>query len=93
MAQPLHILLLEDSESDALLVEHQLRVGGYEPVCHRVDTEAGFKAALVAGGWGLIIADYNLPSFNALMALELLQQSGIDLPFIIVSGAIGKKLP
>ena len=57
-----------------------------------VETEAGFKAALAAGGWDLIIADYNLPSFNAVVALRLLQQSGMDLPFIIVSGAIGEEV-
>lgn len=92
MARLLHILLLEDSESDALLVERQLKVGGYEPVCQRVDTEPGFEAALAREGWDLIIADYHLPGFDALAALRLLQESGIDLPFIIVSGVIGEEV-
>ncbi|HZQ47684.1 MAG TPA: ATP-binding protein [Verrucomicrobiae bacterium] len=88
----LHILLLEDSEDDAVFVTQQLRRGGYELVCHRVDTEPGFKKALSAEKWDLIIADYNLPGFNALVALRHLQQSGMDLPFIVVSGAIGEEV-
>ena len=90
MAQPLHILLLEDSEDDAVFIARQLQRGGYNPVCHRVETEAGFRSALAAGGWDLIISDFNLPKFNALAALRFMQAKGIDLPFIIVSGAIAE---
>ncbi len=92
MAKLLHILLLEDSEDDAVFVVRQLQRGGYEPKCHRVDNESGFAKALVAPEWDIIIADYNLPDFDALAALRLLQQSGFDLPFIIVSGTIGEEL-
>jgi PAS domain S-box-containing protein len=90
MNKALRLLLLEDSEHDALFVLRELQRGGYEPVFQRVDSEAGFKAALNSQEWDLIIADYSLPQFTAIEALCLLQCSGIDLPFIIVSGAIGE---
>ena len=91
MSQPLNILIVEDSEDDLVFVVRTLKQGGYEVMHERVDTEAGFSAALAEGGWDLIIADYNLPQFNAVEALILLQKSGLDLPFIIVSGAIGEE--
>ncbi|MDB6016966.1 MAG: Multi-sensor signal transduction histidine kinase [Pedosphaera sp.] len=91
MNKPLRILIVEDSEDDALFVFRALRRGGYELTQQRVDTEADFKAALT-GEWDIIIADYSLPQFSALEALRLLQGSGIDLPFIIVSGAIGEEV-
>ncbi len=91
MSQPLHTLIVEDSEDDLLFVVQALRQGGYDVTCKRVDTEAGFNRALAAGGWDLIIADYHLPKFGAMAALDLLHASGADLPFIIVSGAIGEE--
>ncbi|MDB6111788.1 MAG: Multi-sensor signal transduction histidine kinase, partial [Pedosphaera sp.] len=92
MNKTLRVLLLEDSEADALFVLRQLQRGGYEPAHQRVDTEAGFNAALKSQEWDLVIADYSLPQFTATEALSLLQGSGIDLPFIIVSGAIGEEV-
>ncbi|HWF18688.1 MAG TPA: PAS domain S-box protein, partial [Verrucomicrobiae bacterium] len=90
MSSKLHILIVEDSEDDAIFVVRELQRGGFQPVVKRVDTAPDFEAALAAGGWDLIIADYNLPQFSAVDALETLQKSGQDLPFLIVSGAIGE---
>src|SRR4051794_34258119 len=90
MNKLLRILLLEDSEDDAVYVMRELRRAGYDPAHQRVDTAAAFNAALTARGWDIIIADYSMPQFDALEALQLLQKSGLDLPFIIVSGAIGE---
>jgi CheY-like chemotaxis protein len=60
------------------------------PVVHtRVDTRGDFTRALDARPWDLIISDFNLPGFSGLEALSLLQATGKDIPFIIVSGAIG----
>src|ERR1700742_116945 len=92
MPQRLNILLVEDSAADAELVVRELQRGGAEPVVQRVETASAFNTALAADGWDLIIADYHLPAFGALEALQLLQERGDDLPFIIVSGAIGEEV-
>lgn len=90
MSQKLHILLVEDSEDDAIFVVRELQRGGFHPIAQRVDKRPEFEAALSAGGWDVVIADYNLPQFGPVDALQLLQQSGQDLPFLIVSGTIGE---
>jgi signal transduction histidine kinase len=84
----LQVLIVEDSENDALLLQLELQRAGYEPVCHRVDTAAVMTAALDRQRWDLVIADYVMPLFNGLAALALVRGKGLDLPFIIVSGHI-----
>jgi len=91
MAVPLRVLLVEDSEDDALLLLRELRRGGYEPLSERVDTAGDMEAALDERGWDLVIADHSMPEFSSSAALELLRRKGfVDLPFIIVSGYIGE---
>ena len=90
MAQPLQLLLVEDNPLDAELVLRELRRAGYEPDWRRVDTEADFLASL-RPDLDLILSDYEMPQFNGLRALVLLNQSGLDVPFIIVSGTIGEE--
>lgn len=92
MKPKLHLLLVEDSEDDAVLIARELQRGGYNTSCRRVDTAKGFLDALSAGGWDLVIADYNLPQFDALEALEMLKKTREDIPFLIVSGAIGEEV-
>ncbi|MDB6023724.1 MAG: Multi-sensor signal transduction histidine kinase, partial [Pedosphaera sp.] len=92
MTEKLHLLIVEDSEHDVVFIVRELQRGGYNTVYQQVETAPGFQAALAAGGWDLVIADYNLPQFNALEALVLLQASGQDLPFLIVSGTIGEEV-
>lgn len=90
MLKPLRVLIVEDSEDDALLLSRELRRGGYAVSHRRVDTAAGMEAALEEE-WDLVISDHSMPSFSSLAALELLHDRGyIDLPFIIVSGRIGE---
>jgi PAS domain S-box-containing protein len=91
MGKPLRILLVEDNRDDAALVERQLRAGGYEPVLRRIDTAEAMREALRKADWDAVVADYNLPGFSAIGALEVLQASRRDLPFIIVSGGIGEE--
>ena len=88
MSRYLRILLVEDSEDDARLVLREIRRGGYEVETERVETAGAMQAALARQTWDLIICDFSLPQFSAPKALEVLKQSGIDLPFIIVSGTI-----
>jgi len=87
----LEVLLVEDSEDDALLLLRQLRRGGYEPVWKRVDTAEAMEAALDERGWDLVVSDHSMPTFSSVAALDLLRRKGfVDLPFIIVSGQIGE---
>jgi signal transduction histidine kinase len=88
--KPLRVLIVEDSEDDAVLLLRELRRSGYEPTAARVDTAASMRAALAAQTWDIVICDYTMPRFNAPAALRLLRKSGSDLPFIIASGAIGE---
>ena len=92
MKTPLQVLIVEDSEFDAQIMVSLLRKGGYDVTCERVENAPAMRTALQSRPWQLILADYNLPSFNAPAALEVLKESGLDLPFIIVSGGIGEDI-
>src|SRR5829696_435681 len=93
MGVPLKVLLVEDSEDDALLLLRELRRGGYDTVHERVDTAGAMEAALDGQEWDLVIADHSMPAFSSSAALELLRNKGFaDLPFIIVSGQIGEQV-
>lgn len=87
-ARPLRILLLEDSQDDAFLLEIELQRAGYAPKCHRIESAEGLSDALDRQEWDVIIADYVMPRFNGLAALALVKERGLDIPFIIVSGHI-----
>jgi PAS domain S-box-containing protein len=90
-AQQLRLLLVEDVEDDALLLVRELRRQGYEPDFTRVETAEELKAALAGGPWDAMFADYNLPAFTGLDALRIVKESGLDLPFILVSGVMGEE--
>jgi PAS domain S-box-containing protein len=92
MSIPLRLLVIEDSEDDVLLLTRELKRAGYEPVFERVETAAGMRKALQRGDWDIIVSDYIMPRFSGLAALEVLKKSGIDVPFIIVSGKIGEDI-
>ncbi len=87
---PLRILIVEDVPTDAELIFEQLARGGRRLDWSRVDTEPGFRAALDPG-LDVILSDCNLPGFSASRALEILHDSGLDVPLIIVSGTIGEE--
>jgi two-component system, cell cycle sensor histidine kinase and response regulator CckA len=91
MAVPLRVLVLEDRPSDARLVIHELQRAGFNPKWERVETEADFLSRL-EWTWDLILADYDLPQFDAATALARVRERNLDIPFIIVSGTIGEEL-
>src|SRR5476651_1582869 len=91
MEKPLKVLIVEDNPDDAELVLLELRSAGFEPDWLRVDTEAAFLEHL-NGGLDLVLSDFQMPQFNGLRALELLQQSGFEVPFILLSGTIGEDI-
>ncbi len=90
MTTPLRVLIIEDSENDAELLLLALRRGGYAPAYERVETTEGLEDALARQSWDLILSDYAMPRFNGMQALKLVQKKGVDIPFILVSGAIGQ---
>jgi PAS domain S-box-containing protein len=87
MDHPLKVLILEDVQADALLMVHELKNAGFLPDWMRVDTENSYLTAL-ASGPDLILSDFNLPQFDAFLALQLMQDQKLDIPFIVISGAI-----
>ncbi len=91
MGVPLRLLLVEDSENDALLLVRELTRAGFEPVVERVETAVAMQAALDRQGWDIVLGDYSMPQFGGAAALALLRERGLDVPFIIVSGTIGEE--
>jgi PAS domain S-box-containing protein len=87
--RPLRVLLVEDNVDDALLLRRHLSKAGFAPELHRVETSDKMLLAL-AEPWDCILADYNLPQFSAPEALKLLQETGHDIPFIMMSGAVSE---
>jgi len=78
VSKPLQVLIVEDSENDALLLELELQRAGYGTVCHRVDTAAAMSAALARQRWDVVIADYvMLGGGNAKLLNQL--PNGIEL--------------
>ncbi len=88
MGKPLRVLIIEDSENDALLLLRELRHSGYDPIYERIYTADGLTAALEKGFWEVIISDFVMPQFSGLEALKLSKSKGLDIPFIITSGKI-----
>jgi PAS domain S-box-containing protein len=91
MTRDLRILHLEDRPADADLVLCELRREGFHFTARRVWTEADFLAGLRDSGPDLILADFALPSYDGLSALQLAQRERPEIPFIFVSGALGEE--
>ncbi len=89
---PLRVLIIEDSENDVLFLLRTLRKGGYEPLFRCVQVEEAMRQALQDEQWDVILSDHDMPQFSAPAALKVLGESGLELPFFIVSGAIGEEM-
>jgi len=92
MGIPLRLLMIEDSEDDALLLARELRRAGYDLTHERVDTAVALNAALDRSPWDLVIGDYSMPRFSGTAALAIMQERGLDIPYICVSGTITEEL-
>jgi two-component system, OmpR family, sensor histidine kinase VicK len=90
MNTPLRLLIVEDSQDDTVLLLHRLRKAGYDLTHQRVDNAADMAMALDTQTWDVVIADYCMPQFTAIAALESVQSRGLDIPFIVVSGVMGE---
>lgn len=91
MMDQIKLLLVEDNSDDALLEVIVLNSEGFEVVFERVETIEDFVIALGKSSWELVISDYNLVGFNGIDVLGEFKKTGIDIPFIIVSGTIGEE--
>src|SRR2546430_10230525 len=92
MTEPLRILLAEDSESDAELIQRELKRGGLDFQSRRVQTEADFRRELDEFRPHLVISDFSMPQFNGRKALAIARESRGDIPFIFISGTIGENV-
>lgn len=90
MAQPLHALIVEDSEDDCALLLRALRQGGYDVTHKRVDTADELHKMLCERQWDCVISDFSMPGFSGVSALRLVREKDPDVPFIFVSGTIGE---
>ncbi len=88
MSRKLCALIVEDNEDDSMLLVRELRRSGYDLTFERVDSANEFENAVDRRSWDIIVADYKMPNFTGLDALEILKLKGLDIPFIILSGVI-----
>lgn len=91
MFTPLRILILEDSVTDTVLMLYELSQAGIESEWQRVETEADYLLQLDVG-CDVILADYTLPQFNAIRALRLLEERGLDIPLIVITGTVSEEV-
>lgn len=91
MANSLKILMIEDSESDAALIERSLVKAGYTILLTRIETLEDLKKSLEKEKWDIVFSDYHLPLFDAPSALAVFKSYELDIPFIIISGAVGEE--
>jgi len=93
MERPLRVLIVDDSEDDALVMICEIRRAGYALQFARVDTAATMHEALDRGAWDVILAGNTPPRFSASDALALVQQRGLEIPLIITTGAVSEDVP
>lgn len=88
----MNVLIVEDSQNDTDLLILELQRGGFNPNYERVETVEAMEKALQEKSWDIILSDYSMPDFSAPAALETLQKSGLDIPFIVISGTVGEEI-
>ena len=88
--EPLSILIIEDSEDDTELLVRLLRNSGYDPRYKQVWTEQALRDSLDTDDWDLIISDFFMPNFSGVVALKIVKELRLDIPFIVLSGVVGE---
>jgi signal transduction histidine kinase len=91
MKNPIRVLIIEDNDNDAKLEIEELRRGGYDILFEQIETRKALIEALKIKTWDFIISDYSMPQFNGLEALAELNETGMDIPFILISGTVGEE--
>ncbi len=86
-----HLLIVEDSDDDALLILRHFHKAAVEVVSERVQTAEDLAEALFRRAPDVVISDYNMPGFSAHEALAQVRETGLDIPFILVSGEVGEE--
>jgi two-component sensor histidine kinase len=89
---PVRLLVLEDSDLDAVLIERELQRSGIDMEVERVFARSPYEAALQrGGGFDLILSDFSLPDFDGVAALQIARELAPETPFIFVSGVLGEE--
>jgi len=91
MPKPLAVLIVEDNNSDAQLIVRLLTKAGYSLTFEQVETAAQMRAALEKQAWEMVISDFSMPELDGHAALKLMQETGLDIPFIVASGTMGEE--
>lgn len=91
MQKTIQVLIIEDNEDDALLEVDELIRGGYKIEYEQIQTKNELIKALERKAWDCVISDFSMPQFSGLEALVIVRETGLDIPFILVSGAIGEE--
>lgn len=91
MKKTIQVLIIEDNQDDVKLEIDELKSGGFDIVFERVEARDAMRKALKDNIWDCIISDYSLPQFSGLDALAELKETGMDIPFILISGTIGEE--
>lgn len=92
MPPPLRVLIVEDEPAFADLLCTLITAGGYDLTWKRVERAAEMRAALGREPWDLVLSDYQLPRFSAAGALQILKESGLDLPLIVITSSGGEEV-
>src|SRR5216683_631860 len=88
MKRTLRMLIIEDSDEDALFLVRRLERSGFTPIWKRVDTIESLRAALAEETWDIAFSDHSVPGLHIRDALALVKERVLDLPLIVLSGVI-----
>ncbi len=91
MKSTLRILSIEDLEEDFFLISHALKKSGLDFIAKRVDNKEEFSVALDEFNADVILCDHSLPQLNSNEAMRLFHQRNLQIPFILVTGAVSEE--
>ena len=89
-SRKLKVLLVEDNASDSELMLHALGKGGFDSQSEVVQTAEDFAERIRTNKYEIVLADYRLPGWNGMETVTMLRQEGLDIPVVLVSGALGE---